>query len=156
MHTTHIMHTWDEVQLQRIVLDSYVWIPTFVARETSNDRFTIPEPVLLNPRIWHTSRIHGTRCSFEELRGISMSQFPPLLLRKWAMTGSLFQNLFCQLQAKCKWLTILKSLKRKTNKANSRIHQPNIQMCSYEFKRIYIYGVHLGLLPQTSSGGLRL
>ena len=74
-----------------------------------------------------------------------MSKFPSLLLKKWAMTSSLYQNLFCQLQAKGEWLTILESLKKK-----------NKHGCTYELKRIYICGVHLGLLPQTSLGGLRL
>ena len=31
--------------------------------------------------------------------------------------------------------------------------QTNKQRCSYELKRIYICGVHLGILPQTSPGG---
>ena len=39
---------------------------------------------------------------------------------------------------------------------NGRNHQPNKKRCSYELKRIYIYGVHLGLLPQTSPSGLPL
>ena len=34
-------------------------------------------------------------------------------------------------------------------------HQPNKKRCSHDLK-IYICGVHLGLLPRTSSGGLRL
>ena len=46
--------------------------------------------------------------------GFRKSEFPPLLLGKWAMIGLLSQNLFCQLQAKIEWLTILESLKRKT------------------------------------------
>ena len=37
-----------------------------------------------------------------------------------------------------------------------KLKQPNKQGCSCELKRIYICGVHLGLLPQTSLGGLRL
>ena len=43
-HDTHRAYI-GEVQLRRVTWDSYVRIPTFVARETSNDRFTIPEPV---------------------------------------------------------------------------------------------------------------
>ena len=39
-------HTWGGVQLCRVVWDSYVRSPTFVTWETSNDRFTILEPVL--------------------------------------------------------------------------------------------------------------
>ena len=46
MHMTHILHTWGRVQLWRVAWDSYVWISTFVAQETSNDRFTILEHVL--------------------------------------------------------------------------------------------------------------
>ena len=80
-----------------------------------------------------------------ESRGIRMSKSPPLLLRNWAMMGLLSQNLFCQFQAKGEWLTILESLKKK-----------NKQRCSYELKMIYICGVNLGLLPQTSLCGLRL
>ena len=58
-----------------------------------------------NLSIQHTTRIHGARCNSTESRGIRMFEFPPLLLGKWAMTGSLSQNLFCQLQAKVEWLT---------------------------------------------------
>jgi len=46
MHTTHNMHTWGGVLLRRVAWDSYVRIPTFFAQETSNDKFTIPKPVL--------------------------------------------------------------------------------------------------------------
>ena len=85
-----------------------------------------------------------------------MSEFPPLLLEKHATTSSLSHNLFCQLQTKGKWLIILESLKTK-NKHGQRL-QPSTKQIrfSYELKMIYIYGVHLGLLPQTSPGGLRL
>ena len=109
-----------------------------------------------NLHTWHTTRIHRARYNSAELRGIRMSEFPPLLLRKWAMIGSLSQNLFCQLQAKSKWLTILESLKKK-NKHGQR-PQPLIKQtrCSYELKRIHICGVHLGLLSWTSLGGLCL
>jgi len=41
-HTTHITHTWGEVQLWRVAWDSYVSSRTFVARKTSNNRFIIP------------------------------------------------------------------------------------------------------------------
>ena len=61
----------------------------------------------------HTSHIHGARCNSEELHGIRMSEFLPFFLGKWATTGSLSQNLFCQLQVKGEWLIILESLKRK-------------------------------------------
>ena len=71
--------------------------------------------------------IHGVGCNSTELRGICMFEFPPLLLRERATTGSLSQNLFCQLQAKAKWLIILESLKRKTNMTNNCNHQPNKQ-----------------------------
>ena len=109
-----------------------------------------------NPYTRHTSQRHGEECNFEELCGIRMSKFPPLLHKKGAMTGSLSQNLFCQLQGKGEWLTILESLKRKTDKANSHNHQPNKQGCFYELKRIYICSVHLGLLSPTSPSSLRL
>ena len=49
------MHTWGEVQLWRVAWDSYVRSPTFVAREISNDRFTIPEPVLPLTRKWRVT-----------------------------------------------------------------------------------------------------
>ena len=42
----------------------------------------------------------GQGVTREELRGIHMFKFPHLLLGKRATMGSLFQNLFCQLQAK--------------------------------------------------------
>ena len=80
-----------------------------------------------NPYTRHTSHRHREGCNSKELRGIRMSEFPPLLLGKRAMTGSLSQNLFCQLQGKGEWLTILESLKRKIDKANSHNHQPNKQ-----------------------------
>ena len=85
-----------------------------------------------------------------------MFELPPLLLGKWATIGSLSQNLFCWLQVKGEWLTILESLKKKTNKANSHNHQPNKKRHFYELKRIHICGVHLRLLPQTSLGGTYL
>ena len=50
-----------------------------------------------NPRTQHTKHIHGPRCNSTELCGIHMSEFPPLLLRKRKMIGSLSQNLFFQL-----------------------------------------------------------
>ena len=72
------------------------------------------------------------------------------------MIGSLSQNLFCKLQAKGEWLTILGSLKKK-NKQGQWPQPPNKQMrCSYKLEMIYICGVHLGLLCQTSPSGLRL
>ena len=46
MHTTQNTHTWGGVQLHRVAWDSYVWISTFVAWETSNNKFTIPLPIL--------------------------------------------------------------------------------------------------------------
>ena len=103
-----------------------------------------------NPHTRHTSRIHGARCNFEELRGTSdMSEVPPLLLGKRAMTSSLSQSLFYHLQVNGKWLTILESLKEKE------------KCCSYELthhttKGYSLCGVHPGLLPQTSLGDLFL
>ena len=46
---------------------------------------------------------------------------------------------------------------KKKNKHGQR-PQPSIKQarCSYEFKMIHLYGVHLGLLPQTPPDGLRL
>ena len=109
-----------------------------------------------NPCTWHIARIHGVGCKFAESRGIRMFEFAPLLLWKWAMTSSLSQNSFYQLQAKCEWLTILESLKKK-NKQGQR-PQPSTKQtrCFYELKKIYTCGVHLRLLLQTSLVGLRL
>ena len=120
-----------------------------------------------NPRTWHTLCIHGAGCNSEELCGIRMSEFSPLLLKKREMIGSLSQNLFCQLQSKGEWLTILESLKRKKQTNVLLRASINKQVCSYELKQpnkgalislkgyiyIYIYGVCLRFLPQTSSGG---
>ena len=71
-----------------------------------------------NPHTRHTSHIHGAGCNFGGLRGIRMSKVSPFLLEKWAMTSSLYQNLFCDLNTNGEWLTILESLrkKKKTNK----------------------------------------
>ena len=102
MHTTHIMHTWRNVQLWRVTWDSYVWISTFVAQEMSNERFTILEPVL-------------------------------------------------PIASKRRVIHYLESLKRKKKVLLQA--QTNKQGCSYKLKSIYIYGVHLELLPQTSLGG---
>ena len=55
MHTTHITHTWDEVQLRRAAWDSYIRSPTFVAQEMSNDRVTIPESVLPFTSKWRVT-----------------------------------------------------------------------------------------------------
>ena len=98
-------------------------------------------------RTQHTSCLHRARCNSEELLRIQMSEFPPLLLRKQATIGSLSQNLFCQLQAKGKWLTILESQKKERGALRSLnkqtkvllLAQTNKQGCSYEFRRIYIY-----------------
>ena len=105
-----------------------------------------------NPCTQHTLRIHKARFNSKELCGIRMSEVPHLLLRKWATTGPLSQNLFCHLQANGEWLTILESLKKK---------KENKQGCSYELtqqttKGYSLYGVHLGLFPQTSLGDLFL
>ena len=101
------------MQLRKVSWDSYVWSPTFVTQETSNDRFTILKPVL------------------------------PIASKRRATH----------------YLRVIK----KKNKHDQQ-PQPSTKQtrCSYELKRIYIYiyiyicGVHLGLLPQTSSSGLRL
>ena len=81
-----------------------------------------------------------------------------MLLKKRATTGSLSKNLFCQLQAKGKWLTILDSLKMKNEHGQRPQPLTKQTRFSYELKMIYIYiyGVHLGLLTQTFSGGYRL
>ena len=86
-----------------------------------------------NLRTWQTTCIHGTGCNPIELRGIRMSEFPPLLLRKRATTSPLSQNLFCQLQAKGEWLIILESLKRK-NKQGQRPQPSNKQTRCFERK----------------------
>ena len=71
---THITHTWGGVQLRRVTWDSYVQNPTFVTRETSNDRFTILEPVLPlaskwrvthYPRVTKRKKENKQRCSYE-------------------------------------------------------------------------------------------
>ena len=55
MHMTHITHTWGGVQLRRVVWDSYVRSPTFVAQETSNYRFIMPWLILpLASKWWVT------------------------------------------------------------------------------------------------------
>ena len=69
-----------------------------------------------NPHTRHTSRIHRAGCNSGELRGIHMSEVPPLLLEKQVTTGSLSRNLFCHLQVNGKWLIILESLKKKKRK----------------------------------------
>ena len=121
-------------------------MPIFLIHELANEIKRIKDKTFcfnewLGPNLCtrHTSRIHRVRCNSEELRGIRMSEFPPLLLEKRAMIGSLSQNLFFQLQTKGKWLTILESLKKK-NKG-----------CSYELTQQT--KIHLRLLPQTSPGG---
>ena len=76
-----------------------------------------------NPHKWHTSRIHGASCNFEELRGIRMFEVPPLFLGKRTMTGSLSQNLLFHLQANGKWLTILDLLKKKNKKTNKKTNK---------------------------------
>ena len=93
-----------------------------------------------NPRTRHTTRIHGARCYSAELRGIRMSKFPPLLLRKRATTSSLSQNLFCQLQVKGEWLAILESLKKEkqTRPIATTINQTNKVLLRAK-NDIYIY-----------------
>ena len=50
MYTTHNLDKWGGVQLCRVAWDSYVRISTFVAWESSNDKFTILEPISLIAR----------------------------------------------------------------------------------------------------------
>ena len=88
--------------------DLYVRISTFVARETNNDRFTIPERVL--PIASKRQVTHYPRVAWEKKN--KQSQWPQPLTKQ--------------------------------------------TRCSYKLKRIHICGIHLGLLPQTSSSGLRL
>ena len=60
MHTTHITYTRGGVQLWRVAWDLYVWILTFIAQEMGNNRFTIPELILLiasKRRVTHYPRI---------------------------------------------------------------------------------------------------
>ena len=100
-------------------LSEFKWI-----KRIGNKIFCFNVQLKPNPRTWQTTHIKRARCNSTELLGIHMSKFPPLLLRKWALTSSLSQNLFFQLEAKGEWLTILESfkMKKKTNKANSRNH----------------------------------
>ena len=110
-----------------------------------------------NLRTRHTTCIHRAGWNSAKLHGIHMSKLPLLLLGKWVTIGSLSQNLFCQLQAKCEWLTILESLKNKKNKHGQRSQLSTKQTrCSYELKSIHLYCVHFGLLPKTSPGGFCL
>ena len=46
MHMTNNKHTWGGVQLHIVAWDLYNRNPTSVTRATSNDRFTIQEPIL--------------------------------------------------------------------------------------------------------------
>ena len=78
-----------------------------------------------NPCTRQTTHVHGVGCNSTELRGILMSEALLVLLEKRAMTASLSQKLFCQLQGKGTWLTIKESLKGKTNMANGHKHQRN-------------------------------
>ena len=91
------------------------WFMSFANRIKRIRAKTFCFDIWLRPNLHtrHTSRIHGAGCNSEEFHGIHMLEFLPLLLWKRATTGSLSQNLFCQLQAKGEWLTILESLKRK-------------------------------------------
>ena len=110
------------------------WFISFVngIKRIREKKFCFDVRLRPNPRTRHTSRIHGAGCNSEELCGIRMSEFLPLLLRKQATIGSLSQNLFCQLQAKGEWLTILESLKKKNKQGQLS---------------------HLRLLPKTSLDG---
>ena len=79
-----------------------------------------------NPQTRQTTRMHGAGCNSVEFCGICKYKVPPLLLEKWAMTGLLFQNFFCQLQAKGEWLTILVTKKEKQIRLTaSTINQKN-------------------------------
>ena len=93
MHMPHIMHTWGGVQLRRAAWDSYVQSPTFVARETSNDRYTIPKPVLPlaskwwvthYPRVTKKKKENKQMCSYEQTqqttKGYSLCGVHPGLL----------------------------------------------------------------------------
>ena len=91
------------MQLRRAAWDLYVRSPNFVTQETSNNEFTILEPILPI-----TSKKQVT--------------YYPRITKK----------------EKQIWPTTKQT------------------RCSYEVKRIHIYGVYLGILPQTSPGGLRL
>ena len=60
MHMAYNMHTWGGVQLHRVVWDSYVLTPTFVAWETSNEKFTILElvlPITSKSQVTHYPRV---------------------------------------------------------------------------------------------------
>ena len=133
-HMTQITHTWCRVQLWKAVRDSYVWIPNFVARETSNDRFAIPEPIL--PIASKMKVTYYPRVFKKKNKGALMSLNKQTMVLLWAQRNK--QGCSYELKQQTKVL-----LRAQTNK----------QRCSYELKRIYIYGVHLGLLPQTSPSG---
>ena len=96
-----------------------------------------------NLRTRHTTCIHRAGWNSAELHGIHMSELPLLLLGKWVTIGSLSQNLFCQLQAKCEWLTTLESLKKKKKKktwpTTSTINQINKVLLWAKWIYIYIY-----------------
>ena len=72
-HTTHITHTWGEVQLRRAAWDfRYVRSPTFVAWEMRNDRFTILELVLpFANKWWVTHYPRVTKKKKENKQGCS-------------------------------------------------------------------------------------
>ena len=60
MRMAYNMHTWGRVQLHRVVWDSYVLTPTFVAWETSNEKFTILElvlPITSKSQVTHYPRV---------------------------------------------------------------------------------------------------
>ena len=101
-HTTHITHTWGGVQLRRATWDSYVRSPTFVARETSIDLFTILEPVLPlaskwqvthYPKVIKKKKENKQGCSYELTqqitKGYSLCGVHPRLLSQ-TYPGDLF------------------------------------------------------------------
>ena len=116
-HMTHIMHTWGGVQLWRAAWDSYVWILTFVARVTSNDRFTTAKPVLLIASKMQVT--HYPRVTKNKNKGAFTSSNKQTSVLLWAQTN----------------MGALTSLK------------------GYIYIYIYICGVSLECLPQTSSSG---
>ena len=115
-----------------------------------------------NPRTWHTSRIHGAGCNSEELRGISYVRIPTFIA--WETSNDKFTIPEPVLAiASKRRVTHYPKVSEKKNKcaltsSNNQTRvllqaQTTKQRCSYELKRIYICGVHLRLLPQTSPGG---
>ena len=94
--------------------------------------------------------------------GFRMSEFPPLLPREMSNGKFTIPEPVLAIASKRR-VTHYPKVTEKKNKcaltsSNNQTRvllqaQTTKQRCSYELKRIYICGVHLRLLPQTSPGG---